>query len=402
MDGTLRSYLRKVDADILFFTEVKSSFHNLVTFPVVMQMFDDFGFPYRYWNEATIPHAGYSGVAMCSKIKPKYHSFGLGDPSLDCEGRTLTAAFPHFTVVLSYVPCSGMAEQFTEKRQKYNSQLRTHLATIQRTTENVIWLGDLNVAHLDNDAYTPNLKMPGTLQWEKDAFQKTLTENNLVDVYKLMHPDDTTNHLTYFENQEYFDKKYGLRLDYMLVTPSLVPYIVDTTVLHPYRGSDHLPMSLTLQLPKIVMPYREDQAVPMIFSRRGFQQKPPNGTTWTSVKPDTTTPQKLPTQKKKNTPLSSATNSKLMHIVATMLSMEMIAKLRNADSPDTVSASSVLLPGADPPDSYAYSSVLNPDVSSAERLQDLEDSCETIPPLGHRAVVEDFLLDTCNVPYARV
>jgi hypothetical protein len=47
MDGTLRSYLRKANADMLYSTEIKSSFHNLLTFPVLPQMFDDFGYLYR-------------------------------------------------------------------------------------------------------------------------------------------------------------------------------------------------------------------------------------------------------------------------------------------------------------------------------------------------------------------
>jgi exodeoxyribonuclease III len=397
-DGTLRSYLRKVNADILFFTEVKSSFHNLLTFPGVMQMFDDFGFLHRFWNEATLPNAGYSGVAMCSKIRPLNHCFGLGDPSLDCEGRTFTAAFPHFTVVLSYVPCTGMFDQFTEKRKSYNAKMRTHLTAIQRTTDNVIWLGDLNVAHLDNDAYAPDLNLPGTLKWERDDFQKTLTEHNLVDAYKHCHPTESEHHMTYYENKRYSDTGYGLRLDYMLVTPSLLPHVVDTAVIHPYRGSDHLPMSLTLRLPKVVLPYPEDRAVPMIFGRRGYQRDPPDGLTWTSSKPPTELPMQLPKPTRKR----KAAKSQLMTIVASVLSLEMVYKLRNLDSQDAIAASSLNSSDESSPSPDSYSSILHPEISTAQRLEELEHSCNSIQPLGHRAVVEDFLLDTCSVSRTQV
>ncbi|MFN8566078.1 MAG: endonuclease/exonuclease/phosphatase family protein [Kouleothrix sp.] len=46
------------------------------------------------------------------------------------------------------------------------------------------------------------------------------------------------------------ERNIGWRLDYFLVSPNLVPYIIDADIHADITGSDHCPVSLTLALPE--------------------------------------------------------------------------------------------------------------------------------------------------------
>ena len=76
------------------------------------------GYHHRYWEHCTW-NKGYAGVGIISKFAPLSVEYGLGQPELDSEGRTLTAEFANFILLVSYVPVSGKEFENQHKRELY-------------------------------------------------------------------------------------------------------------------------------------------------------------------------------------------------------------------------------------------------------------------------------------------
>jgi len=59
----------------------------------------------QFWNCSTA-RKGYSGTAIFSKVEPLDVTYDFGDQHIN-EGRSITAEFDAFTLVVAYVPNSG-------------------------------------------------------------------------------------------------------------------------------------------------------------------------------------------------------------------------------------------------------------------------------------------------------
>ncbi len=112
--------------------------------------------------------------------------------------------------------------------------------------------GDFNVAPTDEDVYEP--------AWFADSFQTgaaeredlraILCEGELVDVYRTLHPEE--HGYTCWEQREgHYGRDYGLRIDLILASESLAPYIGACEVNHTYRRgfrpSNHAPLDVELE-----------------------------------------------------------------------------------------------------------------------------------------------------------
>ncbi len=89
---------------ILCISELRCSIDNLTKMPDFLSRLATLGYHWRYWHPAT-GQTGYAGVAIISKHPPVKVTFGIGTPTIDCEGRVLTAEFDRFVLVTSYAPC---------------------------------------------------------------------------------------------------------------------------------------------------------------------------------------------------------------------------------------------------------------------------------------------------------
>lgn len=114
---------------------------------------------------------GYSGVALLSKSKPLKVDLGFGSKEAkehDDEGRLITAEFPKFFVVTTYVPNAGRKLVTLPKRMEWDPLLRAHLKKLD-AEKPVVLCGDLNVAHKEIDLANPktNTKSAGFTKEER-------------------------------------------------------------------------------------------------------------------------------------------------------------------------------------------------------------------------------------------
>ena len=191
---------------------------------------------------------GYSGTAILSKDPFLSTSTGIGKSAHDQEGRVICTEFEHFYLVNVYVPNSGQKLVRLDYRETWDNDFLAYLKDLEKTKP-VIVCGDMNVAHqpidLKNDKSNYN-KTAGYTQKEIDGMTRYL-ENGFVDTFRHFHPEEVA--YTYWSYRFSARKKnIGWRLDYFLISESMVDKVEKIEILSEIMGSDHCPVALTLDL----------------------------------------------------------------------------------------------------------------------------------------------------------
>ncbi len=184
-------------------------------------------------------------MALLSKTKPIKVDYGLDDKEFDDEGRLITAEFPDFFLVATYVPNAGRKLVTLDKRLRWDPLLRSHLKHLDESKP-VILCGDLNVAHKEIDLANPktNKKNAGFTQEERDGFSDLLAEG-FVDTFRHFYPDKEKIYTfwTYMMNAR--AKNVGWRLDYFVVSSRFLnDNVCDVAIRSEVYGSDHCPSTL--------------------------------------------------------------------------------------------------------------------------------------------------------------
>jgi exodeoxyribonuclease-3 len=132
--------------------------------------------------------------------------------------------------------------------------LAGHLEKAHRADQALILGGDFNVCPTPLDSWNENM-LAGRIfhtDAERKRFQRLL-EWGFADVYRKLHPDSQA-----FSWWDYragaFHKKQGLRIDFLLATPSLVARTRSVEIDREYRKkknglipSDHAPVFLDFE-----------------------------------------------------------------------------------------------------------------------------------------------------------
>ncbi len=117
--------------------------------------------------------------------------YDLGITKHDGEGRSITAEFKDFVLVVAYVPNSGDGLSRLEYRvQEWDKDFQDHLRKLREDHDKpVILAGDLNVAHHDIDIYDPRGKEHSACftKEERDSFQNML-DLGYIDTFRHLYP----------------------------------------------------------------------------------------------------------------------------------------------------------------------------------------------------------------------
>jgi exodeoxyribonuclease-3 len=191
---------------------------------------------------------GYSGTALLSKTKPASLTNNMGISDHDTEGRIQCAEYENFYLVNVYVPNSGQKLDRLKYRKQWDADFLDYLKKLEKIKP-VIACGDFNVAHqaidLKNDKSNYN-KTAGYTQVEIDGMNKFI-DVGFVDAFRYLHPN--TIAYTYWSYR--FNaraRNTGWRIDYFLVSNTLVKNLKSVELLSEYYGSDHCPIRLEIDL----------------------------------------------------------------------------------------------------------------------------------------------------------
>lgn len=230
--------VKKMDPDILCLQETKAQDAEVEKTLAEMTGYN------RYYNSAE--KKGYSGTAILSKVKPISIVNDMGVAEHDNEGRVQCAEYADFYLVNVYVPNSGQKLERLDYRKTWDADFLKYLKNLEKTKP-VILCGDLNVAHraidLKNDKANYN-KTAGYTQVEIDGMDNFLN-TGFVDSFRHFYPDEVA--YTYWGYRfSARERNVGWRIDYFLVSSSLVDKIKSIEILSEYYGSDHCPVRLIL------------------------------------------------------------------------------------------------------------------------------------------------------------
>ena len=248
----LRAVLKKGFSD--FLAEAAPDVICLQETKISNDLCDQFEFeayPYTYWNCAE--KKGYSSTAIISKIEPLSVTYGLGIEAHDNEGRVITAEFEDYYLTTVYTP---NAQNHDENRRPRRLDYRTKkwdVAFLQfvkelEASKPVIFCGDLNVAHKEIDLANPktNRKNAGFTDEERAGFDAIL-DAGFVDSFRQLHPDEPQRYSWWSYRAAARQRNIGWRIDYFCASESLSSQIEAAEILHEVLGSDHCPVTLTLQ-----------------------------------------------------------------------------------------------------------------------------------------------------------
>ena len=191
---------------------------------------------------------GYAGTMCLFKAKPLSIRYGMNSPSLDTEGRLITLEYPDYYVLNAYVPNSqaNLARKYF--RMEWDKFFCEHVCGLLEELPVIIG-GDFNVARDYIDIFPENLRNsenpPGFTDEERDGLE-ILLKRGFTDVYRHFY-QTTEGVYTWWSNR--LNKRAenrGWRIDYFLVSNSLISKVKSIVHRTDIYGSDHCPIELTL------------------------------------------------------------------------------------------------------------------------------------------------------------
>lgn len=202
------------------------------------------------------------GVAMLSKTPMTNAHIGFSTDDADAQKRLVTATVTSskgtpVTIINGYFPQGEKRDHPTKfpAKQKFYSDLQAKIENDHVPTDNLLVIGDFNVAPVDQDlGIGPDnvkrwLRQGATsfLPEEREWFQR-LCDWGLDDSYRVKYPDKDDRFSWFDYRSKGFDRdpKRGLRIDHLLCTRGMTPTLVDSGIDYDVRAmekpSDHCPV----------------------------------------------------------------------------------------------------------------------------------------------------------------
>ncbi len=213
----------------------------------------------EFWNSAEKP--GYSGTAIFSGIKPVKVINGLpadiikkfkvtgdvfGDPNK--EGRVIAAEYDKFIVLTVYTVNSKDDLSRVPLRHKHWDPAFLAYAKQLEKKKPVVFCGDLNVAHTEDDLARPkeNRGKRGFTDEEREGFDAFI-KAGFVDTFRIFQQGSGYySWWTHWANAR--ANNVGWRIDYVMVSAKLEDKVKAAQIHTDVMGSDHCPVSITLEV----------------------------------------------------------------------------------------------------------------------------------------------------------
>lgn len=246
--GLFAPFVEKYQPDILCLQETKAEQHQSEV---------DLSDYKEYWNSAE--KKGYSGTAIFTKTKPLSVALGLPDKiatkynlkedgygNPNTEGRVVTAEFKDFYVISVYTPnAKDDLSRIPLRQKQWDPAFLTYCKSLENKKP-VIFCGDLNVAHTEDDLARPkqNEGLKGFTKEEREGIDKII-EAGFVDTFRIF--TKGSGHYTWwshFANAR--ARNIGWRIDYIFVSSALVKKVKKAETLPEVFGSDHCPVLIEI------------------------------------------------------------------------------------------------------------------------------------------------------------
>jgi exodeoxyribonuclease-3 len=205
-------------------------------------------------------------VAILSKKKPENVQKGFVDDAEDDQKRFIQATFKwkrkKITIMNGYFPQGENRSHETKfpKKIKFYDDLENHIKKLKKVEENLIVMGDFNVAPTDLDIGIGDQNVKRWLRDGKTAFLPEEIEMwnkikslGFIDTWREQNPDEGSIYSWFDYRSRMFDDepKRGLRIDQILISENLKSSLVETGIDYSARAmekpSDHCPIWVSLK-----------------------------------------------------------------------------------------------------------------------------------------------------------
>ncbi|ESQ07786.1 MAG TPA: exodeoxyribonuclease III [Chromatiaceae bacterium] len=208
---------------------------------------------------------GHYGVALLSREAPLRIDKGFPGDEADAQRRSITGFFAdgddQIVVINGYFP-QGESRNHPIKfpgKQRFYADLLGYLRECFSPNQNLVVMGDMNVAPLDLDI---GIGDDNARRWlrtgkcsflpEERAWLRAITDWGLFDAYRVVHPeaDDCFSWFDYRSRGFERDPKRGLRIDLILISAPLKERLrgagIDYGIRALQKPSDHCPVWIEL------------------------------------------------------------------------------------------------------------------------------------------------------------
>ncbi|MDD3000241.1 MAG: exodeoxyribonuclease III [Candidatus Riflebacteria bacterium] len=207
---------------------------------------------------------GHYGVALLSKTKPITLSKGFPNDNEDSQKRIISATYEldnneTIKLINGYFP-QGENREHTVKfpaKKKFYEDLLSFLANSFSPKDNLIIMGDMNVAPNDLDI---GIGEHNKLRWLKTGKCSFLPEERdwlngiknwgIYDLFRELHPNDSNLYSWFDYRSDGFRDNRGLRIDLILGTQAIKRMCRSIEIDYEIRGmekpSDHCPVIATI------------------------------------------------------------------------------------------------------------------------------------------------------------
>jgi exodeoxyribonuclease III len=200
---------------------------------------------------AVAERPGYSGVGLFADRRrgPDKHQIGLGEPRFDVEGRVQFARFGRLLIANVYFP-NGNGRERDNSRVPYKLDFyRAVFDAVSRQRQagaRVLVMGDFNTAHREIDLARPreNKNTSGFLSEEREELDRWLAAG-WIDSFRAF--EAGPGHYSWWSQRGTArQRNVGWRIDYILASPNLRPFLRGAFIQPQTEGSDHAPIGVDL------------------------------------------------------------------------------------------------------------------------------------------------------------
>ena len=198
----------------------------------------------------------WNGVAVLAKgATPVLTRHRLPGNPLDAQARYIEAAVQGVVIACIYLPNGNPRPglKFSYKLSWFE-RLIEHATSLYATGLPVVLAGDYNVVPTEADIYpTKSWAKDALLQPESRAAFRRLLDQGWTDALRTIHPIGPL--YTFWDyKRDRWARNAGLRLDHILLSPSLAARLEDAGIDSAVRGqdgaSDHAPAWVTIKAPQ--------------------------------------------------------------------------------------------------------------------------------------------------------
>lgn len=147
-----------------------------------------------------------------------------------------------------YFPNGGRGPEWVTHKLAFYRYFLGVAQKYMQAGRSVVVTGDVNTSYAEIDLARPreNVKQSGFMPEEREALGEFF-QAGLIDTFRHKHPD-RVGYTWWNTVTRARDRNIGWRLDYFFVSPDLRDRIVEADIHPDVMGSDHCPITLTLDL----------------------------------------------------------------------------------------------------------------------------------------------------------